>query len=77
MNQWQIGKIKVTRIVEMKVTGGTSFILPYATREALLEDYADQSTLVIGTHFSTPTAGHVKRRKEGGYWLDVGSSSSD
>ncbi|MCZ6888006.1 MAG: MBL fold metallo-hydrolase [Gammaproteobacteria bacterium] len=42
------------------------------TREVLLEKYADQDTLIIGTHFATPTAGHIKRRAEGGYWLDVG-----
>lgn len=42
-----------------------------ATREALLESYADTPVLVIGTHFATPTAGHVKRLAQGGYWLDV------
>ncbi|MEQ8859859.1 MAG: MBL fold metallo-hydrolase [Pseudomonadales bacterium] len=42
------------------------------TREALLARYSDGDVLVIGTHFPTPTAGHVKRRAEGGYWLDVG-----
>lgn len=42
------------------------------TRELLLAKYVDSGVLVIGTHFATPTAGHVKRRKEGGYWLDVG-----
>lgn len=36
MNQWQIGKVKVTRIVEMQVKGGTKFILPQATPEAVL-----------------------------------------
>jgi glyoxylase-like metal-dependent hydrolase (beta-lactamase superfamily II) len=41
------------------------------TRESLLEQYADGPVLVIGTHFPTPTAGHVKTRAEGGYWLDV------
>ena len=41
------------------------------TREALLEDYADKPVLVIGTHFATPTAGHVKRLPVSGYWLDV------
>ncbi len=41
------------------------------TREALLEKYVDSGVLVIGTHFATPTAGHVRRRPEGGYWLDV------
>lgn len=41
------------------------------TRESLLERYADSDVLVIGTHFATPTAGHVERRAEGGYWLRV------
>jgi glyoxylase-like metal-dependent hydrolase (beta-lactamase superfamily II) len=34
MNQWQIGEIKITRILEMEMTGGTRFILPDATRDA-------------------------------------------
>ncbi len=42
------------------------------TREGLLERYVDQDILIIGTHFATPTAGHVKHRQGGGYWLDVG-----
>ena len=41
------------------------------TRETLLERMADTDVLMIGTHFATPTAGHVKRRAAGGYWLDV------
>ena len=41
------------------------------TREALLERCANSEVLVIGTHFATPTAGYVKRRHEGGYWLDT------
>jgi glyoxylase-like metal-dependent hydrolase (beta-lactamase superfamily II) len=32
--QWQIGRVKVTRIVELELTGGTRFILPDATPEA-------------------------------------------
>lgn len=32
-----------------------------ATRRAFYERYADQSMLVIGTHFATPTAGRVVR----------------
>jgi hypothetical protein len=32
-----------------------------ATRESLLAKYADGPVLVIGTHFATPTAGHVVR----------------
>jgi len=31
------------------------------TRNDLLEQYADQPVLVIGTHFATPTAGHILR----------------
>ena len=42
-----------------------------ATRESLLERYVDKDTLIIGTHFATPTAGHIKRLDTGGYWLDV------
>lgn len=47
-----------------------------STRERLLEDYADGDVLVIGTHFATPTAGHIRRLPEGGYWLDVGQMRS-
>ena len=36
MNQWQIGEVKITRIVEMEIAGGSKFILPDATREASL-----------------------------------------
>ncbi|MDJ0928593.1 MAG: MBL fold metallo-hydrolase [Gammaproteobacteria bacterium] len=32
-----------------------------ATRRALLESVADTPVLVTGTHFATPTAGHVRR----------------
>lgn len=44
-----------------------------ATRESLLAKYVDTDVLMIGTHFATPTAGHVKARPEGGYWLDCDS----
>ncbi|MCB1685552.1 MAG: MBL fold metallo-hydrolase [Pseudomonadales bacterium] len=47
-----------------------------STREKLLDDYADGDVLVIGTHFATPTAGHIRRLPEGGYWLDVGQMRS-
>ncbi len=43
------------------------------TREALLAKYVDTDVLIIGTHFATPTAGHVKQLAEGAYWLDVGN----
>ncbi|HKP58486.1 MAG TPA: MBL fold metallo-hydrolase [Polyangiales bacterium] len=32
-----------------------------STRRSLLDSVADQPVLLIGTHFATPTAGHVKR----------------
>ena len=41
------------------------------TRESLLGRYVDTSTLIIGTHFATPTAGHIKRLSGDTYWLDV------
>ncbi|MBI1260315.1 MAG: MBL fold metallo-hydrolase [Rhizobiales bacterium] len=40
------------------------------TRKSFLESVADQPTLVIGTHFATPAAGHVKRDGDG-FRLDV------
>jgi len=42
-----------------------------STREGLLERYVDDDILIIGTHFATPTAGHIKHRADGGFWLDV------
>ena len=35
MNTWRIGKVTITRIVELEAAGGTRFILPDATPEAL------------------------------------------
>jgi glyoxylase-like metal-dependent hydrolase (beta-lactamase superfamily II) len=32
-----------------------------ATRKAMFKDWADKPILVIGTHFATPTAGHIKK----------------
>lgn len=41
------------------------------TRQTMFSEYANTSVLVIGTHFATPSAGHVK--KDGEVWrLDVG-----
>jgi glyoxylase-like metal-dependent hydrolase (beta-lactamase superfamily II) len=34
------------------------------TRAALIEDWADQPILIIGTHFAGPTAGHIRRDGE-------------
>ena len=43
------------------------------TRHAFLAEMADSPTLVIGTHFATPVAGHVKTDGDG-YRLDVTAS---
>jgi glyoxylase-like metal-dependent hydrolase (beta-lactamase superfamily II) len=40
------------------------------TRTALFESLVDSQCLVLGTHFATPTAGHVKRNGDV-YWLDT------
>ena len=42
-----------------------------STREQLLAGLTEIDTLVIGTHFATPTAGYVRSLKDGGYWLDT------
>jgi len=47
MMKWRIGEVTVTKIIELEVTGGSRFILPQATREAVLPigwlqpDFAD------------------------------------
>ena len=46
------------------------------TRERLLADLADSDTLVIGTHFATPTAGYIRPHADGNYWLDTRSNSN-
>jgi glyoxylase-like metal-dependent hydrolase (beta-lactamase superfamily II) len=44
---WRVGRVTVTKIVELEVTGGSRFLLPQATREAILPigwlqpDFAD------------------------------------
>jgi glyoxylase-like metal-dependent hydrolase (beta-lactamase superfamily II) len=46
--KWRIGEVTVTKIVELETTGGSRFILPQATYEAVLPigwlqpDFADQ-----------------------------------
>jgi hypothetical protein len=45
--KWRIGRVSVTKIVELEVTGGSRFLLPQATRESILPidwlrpDFAD------------------------------------
>jgi glyoxylase-like metal-dependent hydrolase (beta-lactamase superfamily II) len=41
-----------------------------ATRRSMYERLAGSPTLVIGTHFATPTAGHLKKDGDS-YRLDV------
>ena len=46
--KWRIGRVTVTKIVELEVTGGSRFLLPQATYEAILPigwlrpDFADE-----------------------------------
>ena len=48
MHKWKIGDFTVTRIVEMEVAGGTKFLLPDATPEAV-RDFK-----WMAPHFMTP-----------------------
>jgi glyoxylase-like metal-dependent hydrolase (beta-lactamase superfamily II) len=47
--KWRIGEVTVSKIVELEVTGGSRFLLPQATREAILPigwlqpDFADEN----------------------------------
>jgi glyoxylase-like metal-dependent hydrolase (beta-lactamase superfamily II) len=47
--RWQVGRVAVTKIVELEATGGSRFLLPQATREAILPiswlqpDFADMA----------------------------------
>jgi len=57
MISWQIGKVKITRIVELESVGGSRFILPDATPEAVLAyDWLtphfvnDQGKLIMSIH---------------------------
>jgi glyoxylase-like metal-dependent hydrolase (beta-lactamase superfamily II) len=46
--KWRIGEVTITKVVELEVTGGSRFILPQATPEAILPigwlqpDFADE-----------------------------------
>ena len=57
MNQWQVGDVKITRVIEMEVAGGTKFILPQATPEKIIEmpwlipHFADETgKLIMSIH---------------------------
>ena len=51
MNQWQVGNVKITRVIEMEIAGGTKFILPQATRDKVKEinwhPQLDQSAIAV------------------------------
>lgn len=63
--QWKIGEVTVTKIVELEFTGGTRFILPQATREAVRDMHwlkphfmNDEGQLIMSVHalvVETPT----------------------
>ena len=36
MSRWEIGDVTVTKVLELEATGGSRFLLPQATREAIL-----------------------------------------
>src|SRR5215469_18176017 len=48
MMKWQVGVVTVAKIVELEVTGGSRFLLPQATPEAIMPiawlqpDFADE-----------------------------------
>ena len=55
--KWHIGRVTVTKIVELEFTGGTRFILPQATREAVrgmdwIKPYFmnDEGQLIMSVH---------------------------
>jgi glyoxylase-like metal-dependent hydrolase (beta-lactamase superfamily II) len=57
MMRWRIGEVTITKIVELEMTGGSRFILPQATPEAILPiewlkpDLADESgRLMVSVH---------------------------
>ena len=69
--KWRIGDVTVTKIVELEVTGGSRFILPQATYEAVLPiswlqpHFADErGRLKMSIHalvVETPDAAHHRR----------------
>ncbi len=40
------------------------------TRHRLIAEWTSRPMLVIGTHFTTPTAGRVRRDEDGGHWFE-------
>ncbi|BCW62927.1 MBL fold metallo-hydrolase [Arthrobacter sp. StoSoilB22] len=42
-----------------------------ATRKRILEEYADKEVLLIGTHYPSPTAGHLVSTPQGGRFVPL------
>src|SRR6266436_5966330 len=66
--KWQIGQVAVTKIVELEITGGSRFILPQATYEAVLPmswlqpDFADErGRLKMSIHALVVETPHCRR----------------
>ena len=54
--------------VDWKMTADTDSAQAAATRRRVIDAYADGETLVIGTHYAAPCAGHIVRG-ESGVWF--------
>jgi hypothetical protein len=70
MLSWQVGRVKITGDMTHHpcqlahsdwLLGDNDPKAAAFTRSRLFADWADQTILVIGTHFAAPTAGHVVR----------------
>ena len=67
MSGWQIGDVKITRVVEMEMAGGSKFILPDATPEAVADiDWLkphfvnDKNQLIMSIHALIVEVGNRK-----------------
>jgi len=56
MQRWTIGDVTITRVIEVEGPVPASFLLRDATPERLAAHAG-----IFGTHFPTPTAGHIVR----------------
>jgi len=54
--------------VDWKMPADSDSAQAAATRRQVIEDHAGTDTLVIGTHYAAPTAGHLVRG-ESGVWF--------
>ena len=77
MSHWQIGDVRISKFVEREFSENVHRFLLFcwmpplkpateSTRRQMLTQLATESTVVIGTHFSPPTAGRVVR--DGDVW---------